>query len=247
MKYKMIYYVAISLLIILGSCTKKIETDGLSKVTYFPEMDMSGDDVILVAKGSTFSEPGVAATENGANIDVKTSVGGVFRGYSGTTLNTESPDKYVITYTATNSDGFNANLERTVWVVATGDLVNSIEGLYTSTVKRGSTLTAQYTDMKYILIYKTGANTYAITCAIGGYYDIGRAYGPGYAALGAVITANNIATNDFSITRATFPLWGNISDITNFAVNAANKTITFVGNTDIANGTFTVTLKQVQL
>src|SRR5690606_9235811 len=123
-------------------------------------------------------------------------VRGQFRG--GTTLNTDVDDIYQVTYSAVNVDGFPGTISRTVIVYDNGDLVNSIAGLYRSTVSRDGVLTAQYTDLEYILIWNVSGNEYRISDAIGGYYAIGRAYGNGYAAP-ATIIANNIPANDFTI------------------------------------------------
>ena len=69
------------------------------------------------------------------------------------------------------------------FVARQGDLVNSIEGVYTSTVVRDNVSAPQYDDMKYVIIKKVDTDTYELSDGIGGYYDLGRAYGIAYAAL----------------------------------------------------------------
>lgn len=231
----------------LVSCSAD-ETGGVSSVTNYPIITLNGDALEFITQGTTYNDPGAVATEGDAEIPVETSAGsGSYFGNPG--IDTSTPDQYFITYSAENADGFSGSALREVWVVPpTGDLTTSIEGLYTSDVQRAPTFTpsAQYDDMEYIIISKTGANTYAITDAVGGYYDLGRGFGNGYSAQGAIITANDIATNDFTITQAVFPIWGNTADITLFTVDAASKTITFDGNGNFGNGTFRTQLTQVQ-
>lgn len=230
----------------LTSCEKKYETAGMSTITFYPEFVYSGDEEVFVELNAAFSDPGVVATENGSPIEVATSVEGVFTGYSGNSLNTASADKYLITYTATNSDGFAGNQYRTVWVYEDEPLTSGIAGLYYGTVGRPTTATAQYTDMGYVLIYKIGTNKYGISDALGGYYSIGRAYGDGYAFQGMEITVNNLAANDVTATTAVAPSWGNIADLSDFSVDAANGEIRFKATTDFAtNNMFSVKLTKV--
>lgn len=221
-------------------CKKDYEA---SKITYLPSIETNGDAIVLLHCGDTYEDVGATATANGETLEYTTSITGLYRG--GTTLDTDVPDVYHIEYTAYNEDGFSASSSRTVIVACTGDLVNSIEGLYTSTVSRGGVLTAQYTNLKYILIWKESATTYGISDAGGGYYDIGRAYGPNYAAVGSIITANDISSNSFTATTATFPGFGNILDLIGISVDANAKKITYTGQGDFTNSTFGITLTQV--
>jgi hypothetical protein len=100
--------------------------------------------------------------------------------------------------------------------------------------------------MKYIYIWKTGDNTFELSCALGGYYFIGRDYGLDFAFQGAVITANDIPSNDFSISQATSPGFGNVADITDFVVDPNSRVISFTSTANFANGVFHVQLEQVQ-
>lgn len=229
------------------SCEKSIDSDGLSKITFYPEFAVNGDELLLVPSGNPFTDPGVTAQENGQDITVTSSVVGTVQGYSGTTVDADLDNEYIITYSATNSDGFSASTTRTVWVVTTGDLVTSIEGLYTSTVLRNGASGAQYTNMPYILIYKTGANTYEISDGIGGYYDLGRAYGPTYRAIPAEVTAVDIPSNNFTY-GGPFGVgaFGGIAEMSNLTVDPVAKTITFTTVWD-SGYTFVVTLKQVTI
>jgi hypothetical protein len=129
-------------------------------------------------------------------------------------------------------------------------MVTSIEGLYSSTVVRNGAVNPQYFDMEYILIRKKpggAANEYELSDAIGGYYDIGRAYGAGYRATNMIVTANDIPGNSFSFS-APVPVgaFGGALTMQSFSVDSATKTINFVSDWD-SGFNFVVTLTQVAL
>lgn len=232
----------------LVSCTET-ETANVSAITNFPTFNMVGEDLLFIDQNSDWTDPGVTATEDGVEIPVTTSAVGTYNLSQGSEVDVNTADIYSILYSAENSDGFTGSTQRVVWVIPpSGDLVNSISGLYKANVQRAPDFasTPQYSDMFYIFISKNDDNTYKISHAIGGYYDYGRGYGSGYAAKGAIITANDIPGNDFSVSQAVFPLWGNTADITGMKVNPASKSITFLGTTNFGNGEFEVQLTQVE-
>jgi len=82
---------------------------GISKVTYFPILTMSGDNIIAVEMGSAFTDPGATAKAGESDVPV-TATGSV---------NTSNPGVYTITYSAVNADGFSATTRRTVAVYST--------------------------------------------------------------------------------------------------------------------------------
>ena len=235
----------VSLVIGLTACEKKYETENLTtRTTYYAVFDMVGETFYTIPLGGDYADEGCTATEDGAPLTVDVSTAGTYTGYSGTDIDVNVADQYVTSYAAENSDGYSIAAEREIWVAEAGDFVDNIAGLYTSTIYRDDALA--FEGVQFILIWKTGENTYEISDAAGGYYYLGRAYGYGYAAQGAVITVNDIPSNDYSITDGVFPIWGNVITIADFTVNADSKTITFNGNADFGS-VFTVTLTQVQL
>lgn len=227
---------------LLSSCSEDTTGD-VSRVTNYPNFQVLGDAIIYVHKGDPYVDPGVIVTEGDTEIDYTTSVSGAFRG--GTTIDTTVEDVYTVTYTAVNQDGFSGSATRTVIVSDTGDLVTNISGLYRSTVTRNGTLTAQYTDLEYVLIWKNADGTYQVSDGIGGYYALGRGYGNGYAAGPMVITANSIPGNSFSIPDYEVGGFGGVVHNTEFTVHPENQTINFVSVWD-AGYTFSVLLEQVQ-
>jgi hypothetical protein len=239
---RIIYLITAILAFTFSGCEKKYEE--LYRITYYPNFEMTGSDVIFNTFGTNFTDPGIKASEAGKEIPVTTTVSGDF--FGSTSFNANSADRYLFTYMATNSDGYVATTSRLVYNVNTGNLVNSIEGLYTSTVFRNKASGAQYTNMKYIMISKTAANTYVLSDAIGGYYDMGRAYGAAYRAPGMTVTSTDIPGNSFTFGTADVGSFGGVVTMKSMTVDPTAKTIVFECDWD-AGYTFVVTLKQVQL
>jgi len=229
---------------ILSGCNNEADISNISRITYFPTFAYEGGDFTLVPCNSGFVVPPVTATEGGNPIPVTVSTIGLTGPVPAVDPN--KADNYVETSSAINGDGYPGEVVRSFWVACTGDLVNSIEGLYTSTVARNSP-TPRYFDLKYILIRKVGANQYEISNADGGWYEFGRALGPAYRSAGAIVTANDIPTNNFTfgpdVTVGTF---GGSIHLTSMTVDPAAKKIVFTSDWDFGY-TFTATLTQVAL
>ncbi|MFT7592026.1 MAG: hypothetical protein ACI9UJ_001955, partial [bacterium] len=156
----------------------KDDAESISRVTNYPDFTMNGDDFIIHQLGDAFTDPGVTATEAGVDITVTSSASGLYQAGSSVDVNTS--DEYHLSYSATNNDGFAGSVGRTVIVANNGDLTTSLEGLYTSTVVRNGSASPQYTDMAYVLVWKNADGTYEMSDGIGGYYNMGRGYGPNY-------------------------------------------------------------------
>ena len=245
--YKLTMLALLGSLFTLTSC---YEDEIGSTVTVYPVITLQGDDPIFLSVGESFTDPGAIATIGDTEVPVTTTYSGTFTGSSSGTLNTNVADIYTATYSAMNEDGFSGSISRQIVVANTGDLVNSIEGLYTSTVTRNGAGGPQYNDMEYVLIWKNDDGTYEISDAFGGYYDIGRAYGPTYITPGGIIVANDIPTNSFSFPGTQSNLtFGGASEITSLTVNATAGTID-ITNTWQADPatlyTFQIHLEQVQ-
>ena len=255
LKNRKMKYLYLVLLIFTGtfvSCIEADSTGDVSFVTNYPVITLNGPSVMFLEQGEAYVELGAVSTEGDNEIETTISYGsGAYLGAPGVNSGTDTPDNYVVTYSAVNKDGFAGSSLRNIWVVPpTGDLVTSIEGFYTSSVQRGPTFTpsAQYNDLEYVFIWKVSDNVYGLSHGIGGYYDLGRGYGPAYAAAGGTITVNNLASGDITYSGSPIPGFGiNIVSITDFNVIPGDKMITFTGNGDFGNSTFKVQLTQVEL
>ncbi|SEI75341.1 protein of unknown function [Dyadobacter sp. SG02] len=245
---RFIQYIAIAVIGAVGlSCEGDKVTEGISQITFFPDFDYKGEETVFSKCGAAFTDPGVTATEQGQTIPVTTSISALIGGGSPTSV-PGTADRYTVTYTAVNKDGYDATATRTVWQVCTGDLKTSIEGLYTSTVVRSGATGPQYTNMEYVMIRKKPGteNTYQVSDAIGGWYQLGRALGDAYLAPGLEITATSIPKNDFKFGGNPQVLtFGGPITPKSLTVNPETKTLVLITDWDVYN--FVATLKQVSL
>ncbi|MCG2462637.1 DUF5012 domain-containing protein [Flavobacteriaceae bacterium F89] len=218
------------------------DTEDVSEITNYAVITVKGPEEVLQPMGEDFVDPGVSAEEAGQPVDVTTSSSGQFRGGA---LDTDVPDQYLLSYSATNKDGYSASAGRTVIVYGTGDLITDLSGLYTSTVVRDGSGGPQYTDMKYILIWKNSDGTFQLSDGIGGYYDLGRGYGKAYIAPGAKVTVNGL--NDYTFgPNFTVSTFGGVAMMTSMTVDPVAKTIDFTSDWDAGPYSFAVHLEQVQ-
>ena len=97
----------------LVACNNDLESEGVSRITYFPEFVLEGSDFVITDDASSYTEPGIEVLEQGSPIDFTTTYTGRYTGYSGTTIGTDD-DQYTVTYDAVNRDGFAASASRTV-------------------------------------------------------------------------------------------------------------------------------------
>lgn len=124
---KIVQLLFLSLIIVLGACNEKEihNTDtqvGRSHVTFFPLIKIKGDRYYYVAKGGTYTEPGVTATEAGTPTTFVTTGA----------PNTATAGVYSVVYTSTNKDGYSASDFRIVTVYDTdaGAAANDLSGKY---------------------------------------------------------------------------------------------------------------------
>lgn len=225
-----------------------IDTANVSQLTNYPIITVTGDNPIYVPLGGTYTDPGAVALEGTEEIQTTQTYLGMYRGDK--TINTNKADQYTETYTAVNKDGFSASSTRTVIVYQNGDLVNSIEGLYTCTISRnGITPSDKYKNIKYVFIWKNTDGTYEVSDAFGGWYQYGRGLGVDYITPGGTINAIDIPTNQFTFpgNPLTNNGFGGVADMIDMTVNPSTKQIVFTTNWNVGTAyTFVATLTQVQ-
>lgn len=95
---------------------------GTSKITAYPILELKGDRYTIVAKGGTYTEPGITAKEGDNDITYTTEG----------TVNTAAAGVYTVYYSAENKDGFSASTFRTVIVYSTdaGAAARDLSGKY---------------------------------------------------------------------------------------------------------------------
>ena len=115
LKYSSLLLMAFALILI--GCEK--ETEGVSKVTKFAEFEIIGDNPYFIDVNNpptNYQDPGVIATEGGEEIDVTIDHN----------IDLNNAGFYTVTYSAENSDGFEATTTRTVVVGCPGDLSKTL-------------------------------------------------------------------------------------------------------------------------
>ena len=213
-KILILAYIAICLV----NC-KDVETADVSGVTIFPTFEMLGEKTIIIPVGSEFVDPGVTAFEGDNEIEVTVTGSGVYKGEA--TLNTSVADEYTVQYSAENSEGYLGSSSRKVIVSNTGDLVNSLEGVYVADIERGSLRTG----LEYVYIWKNSEGVYELSDGIGGWYNIGSGYGTKYISSGAIINMPDISSGTFTSNTFSNDNWGGDCDILSVVVDPVAKTI----------------------
>jgi len=100
----------------------------------------------------------------------------------------------VLTYSATNVDGFASTINRVVWVVGvTGDANSHFEGTYTG--GRGTSYSRDMGDGSVLLKKTSIAGVYYCTDMFARFYEVYRGYGTDYRCPG-VIRVNADSTFD---------------------------------------------------
>ena len=197
----------------LTSCGDK-ETEGLSRFTYYPLLELEGESYMVVGKGTNFQDPGFSATLNGEDVSSQVTVS--------SNVNTNKSGVYTVVYSIKNEDGISANAKRTVVVL---DLNSAVEGFYQITpdsyrLRQGAEVA--YGSPFEMLVIDNGDGTYDVDDLLGGWYCQRAGYGTNYAMAGVIA----IEDDGSVICLANgVPGWGDEADA-------------FEGTFDAATGTF---------
>lgn len=210
-------------LVALSSCEKKVSTEDPSTITYYVSFEMNGDETMLVPLNSTFTDPGVVATENGVDVNDKVVV--IITDPAGNPISniaTTAPGLYYVNYSAVNADGFSASVDRTV-IVYDPSVTVSIAGTYATDMANTKYGTAGRTFADYAPSYgfsgtpvvtfsEIAPGFFQCNDLLGGWYGQIRAYGAKYYMSG--IVALN-ADNTLSLISSYIPGWGDGLDYLN--------------------------------
>jgi hypothetical protein len=167
--------------LLLIGCEKKITTEDESRITYFPEFNIVGDEYVTMPKDSKYVDEGAVSTENG--IEIETSVT--------SNVDTSEVGIYTVNYSATNSEGYSKTATRHVIVYDPDKGVGAadISGSYLSNVVQNNT--QAYTNLQTTLT-KVAEGVFFHSDWVGGYYAQGKKGGATYAFKGyMLLTANN--------------------------------------------------------
>ena len=194
--------------VLLGLTSCNDDNDELtdSRLTYYADLQLQGDEFMLVPIGSNFSDPGCIGTLAGEDITDKIVVEGADE------VDPNSPGFYYITYSAVGSDGYPASVERTVCVYDPS-VTTDMSGEYT--VQEGSfrywfATGAVVPFSGYpVTIERIVPSIFSISDMMGGYYDQRAGYGPRYMMGGYLQLTND---NEVIALSAIVPGWSDSYD-----------------------------------
>lgn len=240
---KKIYIIIALAAVITIGCNSNLETEGISRITYFPDFIVEGEDINVIDVDEAFTEPEVTVLEQGSEIPFTAVYTGRYTGYEGTTIGSEL-DEYTLTYEAVNRDGFEASRSITIARINTGNFVNSIEGAYLATSVR---VNDEAYENLMVLVVEVAPNVFEVTDALGGFYSDGRALGDGYLVEGLEISINDLSAGDFSYEADVQRVDEIPMTVSEMEIDADTKTISFRLTTgEFADGDWNITLTQIQ-
>jgi len=177
-----------------------------SRLTYYADLQMEGDEFMTVPVGSTFVDPGCKGTLAGEDITNDIKIVGA------DDVDPNTVGFYYITYSAVGSDGYPASVERTVCVYDPS-VTTDISGDYT--VQEGSYrywfssgATVMFSGYP-VIIEQVVPGIFSISDMMGGYYDVRAGYGPRYAMSGYIQLTGD---NEILALSGIVPGWGDSYD-----------------------------------
>ena len=184
MKKNILYTMLFALVaLVMTSCGDK-QSEGLSRITYYPSIELNGDSYIVWEKGTPYVDPGYVSLMNGEDVTGEVTISG--------TPDVNKSGIYKVTYTTKkNEDGFDASASRTVVVL---DSNSEIEGFYLTQPESYRSYNGNdvaYNGAYEILIIDNGDGTLTVDDLFGGWYCQRAGYGTNYAASGVISLAED--------------------------------------------------------
>jgi hypothetical protein len=167
----------------LTSCSSDEDhTD--TRVTYYINLTINGDEVVYLDANSTYVDAGCKAEANGQDVSDKIIIDNP--------VDTKNIGPYVVTYRAVNEDGFASEVYRYVYVGAplTGTVAT---GSFRQTYNDDGSPKAQVAWSGYDIDLLTDGNgKYWVEDLLGGYYEQRAGYGSNYSMKGYLqVNADN--------------------------------------------------------
>lgn len=208
--------------LLVTSCGDK-ESEGKSRFTYYPTIELEGDTYLVWDKGTPFVDPGYVSTMNGEDVTAEVMISG--------TPDVNKSGVYTMTYTTKkNDDGFDASATRTVVVL---DPNSAIEGFYLTQPDSYRTYNGNevaFGNAFEILVIDNGDGTLYVDDLFGGWYCQRAGYGTKYAMGGTISLA---ADGTVGLISSLVPGWGDgLDDLTgSFADGVFTVDAVYNGNT----------------
>lgn len=174
---KIIYSLFVCLAFIFISCEDETTQD-TSKVTYFVDLEVFGDQQLIWPKGTAFVDPGYSAILNGEDVtaDVTTT----------SNVNTDKAGIYSILYSAVNEDGFAKEFTRSVYVYDTAEspIESGIYMVSSSSYRISAAGNTPYGNSYPVVVNQEKPGEFYISDFLGGWYDKRAGYGTAYSMPG---------------------------------------------------------------
>ena len=205
MKKNILYTMLFALVaLMVTSCGDK-KSEGLSRFTYYPTIELEGGDYVVWDKGTAWVEPGFASTLNGEDVSSEVTISG--------NVDVNTSGIYNLVYTTKkNDDGFDASASRTVVVL---DPNSAVEGFYLTQPDSYRTYNGNevaFGNAFEILIIDNGDGTLYVDDLFGGWYCQRAGYGTKYAMGGTISLA---ADGTVGLISSLVPGWGDgLDDLT---------------------------------
>ena len=205
MKKNVLYTMLFAVVALLVTSCGDKETEGKSRFTYYPTIELEGDTYLVWDKGTPFVDPGYVSTMNGEDVTAEVIISG--------TPDVNKSGIYTMTYTTKkNDDGFDASASRTVVVL---DPNSAVEGFYLTQPDSYRTYNGNevaFGNAFEILIIDNGDGTLYVDDLFGGWYCQRAGYGTKYAMGGTISLA---ADGTVGLISSLVPGWGDgLDDLT---------------------------------
>jgi len=162
---KHIYKLLPVLFVLFMACEQEDENEEISRVTFFNDIEFVGPDIVVLTKGTPYTEQGVIAFEGDEDVTDKVVTSG--------TVDHTTVGFYEISYDIVNVDGFAKNITRSVFVIPVEVSSLDVSGTYTGDVSTG-----QHEDASNIT--KVSNGLFLCDDFFGGRYNLGFGYGSAY-------------------------------------------------------------------
>ncbi|MGN0282118.1 MAG: BT_2262 family domain-containing protein [Prevotella sp.] len=203
----------------LTSCNDDNDQLTDSRLTYYPVLEIQGDEFVQVPIGTTYTEQGCKATLNNEDFTSNVKTSG--------SVDSNQPGLYYITYSATNSDGFTVTATRTV-AVCDPTITTDISGTYTTQDGSYRNYNGVITNFSgyTVRISKAAPGIFYISDFLGGWYEQRAGYGSAYAMTGYF---QLLADNSLVQLSSYVAGWGDSADYCEDATyDPATGTISYV-------------------
>lgn len=218
--------------IALTSCSDP-ESEGKSRITYYPTIELIGDKLQVVEKGKAYEDPGYTSTMAGNDVTDQVVVTG--------NVDTSKSGLYTLTYTTVkNSDGFGSSTSRTVFVCDPNDPKEGFFANQPTDFREYNGNKVAFGDSYNVIIYNNGNGTYYVDDLFGGWYAQRAGYGENYKMKGTIAIADD---GTLSLVSSRVAGWGDGLDDLSGKFDAETGTYNVVsvynGNTMFFNMTWT--------